>query len=283
MGKALRFECQAKGALYWHPNNRWSNVWWAKTRGRDGRMGWVPEVYFKGGVNNEPDLELRRCQGSPPPPKPAPPCDPTPAVSGITLRARFSRSRSVVTARYRRHPRVSGVLTASNGSPLANAAICVGVQGNADTAVSPVNTLKTDADGRFTYAVPTGASRRLWFVHRAGAGAAADKVDVRVRAPVKMRPSRRRLRNGEATTFRGRIGGGGDRSGLLVELQFRESGHWHTFTTTPVKAGGRFHYRYRFTRTTGTRTYRLRARMPTQRGFPLVAGASRSVRVRVSG
>jgi hypothetical protein len=283
MGKALSFECQAKGALYWHPNNRTFNIWWARTIGEDGRPGWVPEVFFKGGANNEPDLRLRRCQ-SPAPPPPPNPCDPAPALAGVTMRTRFKGDRRDRTVRYRSHPTVRGRLTDPSGAPIAGAPTCVGVQDTADGPVTAIGSIATDADGRYEFKLPTGASRRVWFVYRTAAGAAADYVDALVRAPVTMRASRRSLRNGQSTLFRGRVGGRADREGLIVQLQYPTGrGHWETFATTSVSAKGRFSYPYRFTRTVGTHTYRVRARVPEQRGWPFVAGASKRLRVRVRG
>lgn len=37
------------------------NNWWAYTMADNGRWGWVPEVYFKGGGNNQPDAGLVHC------------------------------------------------------------------------------------------------------------------------------------------------------------------------------------------------------------------------------
>lgn len=54
------------------------NVWWARTLSDDNRWGWVNEVYFSGGGNDEADGGLRHCDGAaPPPPAPAP-VDPAP-------------------------------------------------------------------------------------------------------------------------------------------------------------------------------------------------------------
>lgn len=38
---------------------------WAFTQADNGRWGWVPEVYFAGGANNEPDATLAPCFGPP--------------------------------------------------------------------------------------------------------------------------------------------------------------------------------------------------------------------------
>jgi hypothetical protein len=37
------------------------NTWWAWTMADNGRWGWVNEVYFQGGGNDEPDAALVRC------------------------------------------------------------------------------------------------------------------------------------------------------------------------------------------------------------------------------
>jgi hypothetical protein len=178
---------------------------------------------------------------------------------------------------------VWGSLTAANGARMPSAAVCVGVQDRADGPVTAVDSIRTDAHGRFRYKLPVGVSRRVWFVRRSGGAAASSYVDARVRAPVTMRSSRHVLRNGQATRFGGRVSGTDDTGGLIVELQYPQRGGWQTFATTHVRSNGRFRYRYRFTRTFGSRTYRLRARVPAQRGFPFVAGMSRTVHVRVTG
>jgi hypothetical protein len=47
-------------APYVHPRG-WRNRWWAYTKSDDGVWGWVPEVYFHGGGNDEPDSGLIGC------------------------------------------------------------------------------------------------------------------------------------------------------------------------------------------------------------------------------
>lgn len=43
------------------------NHWWAYTLADNGRWGWVPEVYFSGGGNDETDAGLYLCGGGPQP------------------------------------------------------------------------------------------------------------------------------------------------------------------------------------------------------------------------
>jgi hypothetical protein len=40
-----------------HPRG-WANTWWARTKADTGQMGWVPEVFFKGGEDDERDAGL---------------------------------------------------------------------------------------------------------------------------------------------------------------------------------------------------------------------------------
>jgi hypothetical protein len=282
-----RFICESRfpNAEYYHPRG-WRNFWWAKTIGSDGKPGWVPEVFFKGGDGDESDLGLRTCENPKPPPPPPPPvgpCEPTPDNPDLRMRVRFARGGQVATTRYGRGPAIRGSLTSANGAPVAGAAICVGAQDRADGPLNPIGSVATDAAGNFAYEPAKGASRRLCFVHRNGGGAGTDCVDLLVRAPVRLRAGRRALRNGQATVFRGRVGGASDTRGLLVELQYPQRRRWQTFATVQVGRKGRFRYRYRFTRTVGDRIYRLRARVPAQRGYPFAAGRSRTVRVRVVG
>ena len=41
------------------------NHWWAFTQADNGRWGWVPEVYFSGGNNDEADAGLYLCESGP--------------------------------------------------------------------------------------------------------------------------------------------------------------------------------------------------------------------------
>src|SRR6185312_17563346 len=60
------------------PETGWYNDWWAKTLSDDNHWGWVPEVYFRGGDNDEADPGLPRCPSAAPAPAPAPKPAPAP-------------------------------------------------------------------------------------------------------------------------------------------------------------------------------------------------------------
>ena len=99
-----------------------------------------------------------------------------------------------------------------------------------------------------------------------------------------LRVSRRRVLNGQAVAFAGRL-----RTlpvipgGKLVELQVRLSKRWQTFRTTRTDPAGRWAIRYRFKRTRGEQRFRFRVGLPREAGYPFGAGASRSLTVRVRG
>ncbi len=60
------------------------------------------------------------------------------------------------------------------------------------------------------------------------------------------------------------------------------SKRWVTFRNATANAQGQFHASYRFTHTTRKITYRFRAVVPDQAGYPWVGGNSAPVRVRVT-
>jgi hypothetical protein len=71
----------------------------------------------------------------------------------------------------------------------------------------------------------------------------------------------------------------------VVVFQARGPGRkrWHTFRRAETDGDGRFAARYRFRRTTDSTTYRIRAVVPAQAGYPYLQGRSESRRVRVIG
>lgn len=58
-GSSNWFVCQAQGAEYSYSGLK--NNWWAYTEADNGKWGWVSEVFFSGGNNNERDAGLRLC------------------------------------------------------------------------------------------------------------------------------------------------------------------------------------------------------------------------------
>jgi hypothetical protein len=115
---------------------------------------------------------------------------------------------------------------------------------------------------------------------------AESRVTLVVPAAGSFKVSRKRLPNGRSVVFRGRVASLPlPPAGKLVELQVyygRKQG-WKTFRTMRTDAQGRWAMRYRFLNTECHTTYRLRARIPTEAGYPFAAGRSRTRKVRVLG
>jgi hypothetical protein len=294
VGRYFVCDRQFPEATYFHPKG-WHNNWWAYSVSDEHIWGWVPEVFFHGNEgDDEPDFGLRSCGLPPntvPPPSPVPPADrcdlsptdPTERLFASVRRKGDKGHHKAVTVTYGRRVHVSGRLLQKGRVPVPNATVCVNSKRSVPGARASETTVTTDDHGRFSYTLQRGPSRSLTFVHRTGQGAASATVKVNVRAKLRLRAQPKSLRNGESVKLRGRQIGRPSRSGVVVELQARRGPRWITFATTKTKKSGRFSYKYRFTRTVGVHVYKLRAYQPSQRGSPFAAGASRFVRVKVSG
>jgi hypothetical protein len=114
---------------------------------------------------------------------------------------------------------------------------------------------------------------------------AESRVTLAVPAAGSFKPSRRRLPNGGRLVFRGRVKGLPlPAAGKLVELQVRQpSGEWTTFRTLRTDAHGRWSLHYRFQLTRCHTTYRLRAGIPAEAGYPFADGHTRPRSVTVLG
>ena len=55
------FVCQREFSATYVHSQGWRNRWWAYTLSDDQKWGWVPEVFFKGGNDNERDKGLVIC------------------------------------------------------------------------------------------------------------------------------------------------------------------------------------------------------------------------------
>jgi hypothetical protein len=215
-------------------------------------------------------------------------CNPRPATSSLDmevgLAGRKHAKAHVITTRYGRSLLVRGRLL-SGAQPLANAQVCVAERPAAGVgSMHRIGLRVTNEKGFFSFRVPPGPSRRVYFVDRTPTGAAVDSVFVRVRAPVELHGSPLSLRNGQTLTMRGTLKAPPyPKRGALVELQaYRESG-WQTFGTVDTNRRGRFAFRYTFSRTSGVQHYLLRARVPKQPDYPFENGASHPIKVTVAG
>jgi hypothetical protein len=144
----------------------------------------------------------------------------------------------------------------------------------------------TDAAGRFRYLLKATRNRRLVFRYGGSRriGTATRDFVLLVPASTSIRPDRWQLRNGQQVLFTGRVRTRPLPSvGKLVEMQAYFRGRWRTFSTVRAGNGGSWRFPYRFGGTVGAVTYRFRARLPSEGGYPFVSGNSRVVRVVVQG
>lgn len=205
----------------------------------------------------------------------------------VQRRGKRTKLVSAARVRYGQLVRVSGRLTSPEGNPLQDLEVQAVTQ--IQDGVTPprvIATVKSSRTGRFSFLVRKGPSRSIQ-VRYAGAPqvrSATRVLALNVRAQTTIRPNRRRFVNGEAVRFRGALTTGRiPGAGKLVELQVRSRGRWRTFATTRSGPKGTWRYEYRFDGTKGRVSYRFRARVPREAGYPFVTGDSRSVSVRVRG
>jgi len=203
-----------------------------------------------------------------------------------SIRRRVTVLRPQSRVRFGGHVMIAGRLTNRDGQPLPGQQVQVlgpGASGEQLLAV-----LTTDAQGAFSYrAAGASGSRTLRFVHPGTQTVlpAASQVGLVVPAAGSFKPSRKRVLNGGRVVFGGRV-----RSlplpaaGKLVELQVKQpTGEWTTFRTLRTRPDGRWTLRYRFRYVRCHTTYRLRARIPAEAGYPFTHGRSRSRKVTVRG
>jgi hypothetical protein len=150
-----------------------------------------------------------------------------------------------------------------------------------------VKTLRTGAKGRFAYRARPGRARLLRFRYP-GSNTIRGRtvgVDLQVRGTSTFHVSRRTVVNGEYATFRGTVKGRPmPPGGKLVELQVFTRRRWRTFAQPRANPRtGRWSYQYRFESIRGRVTFRFRARVRGETGYPFHTGTSRQRRVRVHG
>lgn len=218
-------------------------------------------------------------------------CNPQPRVSSLTLHSRFAghekkSARQHTTIDFGDGIKVEGRLLDGDGQPVPNARLCVSERVRmVGSQLSPSGYVTTDGDGRFTYEVPPGPSRSLYFVQRVPGGAVTSSVKLGVRARVHLKASDESLHNGQVLVLSGSLGARAyAHDSLLVALQAERSPHhWQTFGTTHTNRKGEFQFPYRFTRTAGVQHYHFRAQVPAQVTYPFATGWSHPLTVRVVG
>ena len=213
-------------------------------------------------------------------------CEPSPVPGGAQVSVSFEGGEGAVIERASHEgATVVGRLTDSSGEGIAGARLCVSertmLPGWGPWPTGPV---WTGSGGRFEYRVQPGPSREIAFGYRFDRERIGATASFHSRAVPTLGLSRRRVRNGRAIGLFGTLPGP-EAAGRVVVFQARGPGRrrWHTFRRAETDDGGRFAARYRFRRTTESTTYRIRAVVPAQAGYPYLEGVSERRRVRVVG
>ena len=171
------------------------------------------------------------------------------------------------------------------GGPVGGANVClyekVDVPGDVRQLVE---TTKSKSDGTFSAQVDPGPSRMIDVVYRFN-NQAVEKtqlyLDSSVKPDLKVKP-RSGLTNGETTGFIGEIPGP-NAEGRGISLQAKAGQKWRTFKQIKTNKDGRFRGRYKFNHTSGRVTYKFRARVKRQGGYPYSPGSSAKKKVKVRG
>jgi hypothetical protein len=180
---------------------------------------------------------------------------------------------------------VRGTLRNAAGQPVAGAELRLLVRElRLGAHYTDRGAITTTADGRFSFRITRGASRRVRIAYRAYPGdtglTAKSDVTLKTKARITLHVPRRVRSHGTAR-FRGSLRGRPlPPGGMTLELQAHQPGRgWRTVKTTRTRKGGRYSTRYRFNSGAGRFTFRVRLR-PND-SYPYSRGTSRHLRVRV--
>lgn len=202
-----------------------------------------------------------------------------------TVRRRVTVLKPSGRVRFGRRTRIAGQLTNRDGQGVAGAEVHV----FASLAGSPeqlAGALRTDPAGNYTYIATGSASRTLRFAYGGSPLILPVHSTVKLVVPAvsSLSVNRRRALNGQTVKFSGRVQSVPiPAEGKLIQMEVLLSRRWQTFRTVRTDASGRWVLPYRFARTRGSQSYRFRARLPREAGYPFAPGISKSVKVRVRG
>ena len=199
----------------------------------------------------------------------------------FTLRGRHFR-RGTVRRRHGQPLGVSGRLLGVDAAPIAGEVLRVFTARDTPGATyRQLTTVRTDTRGRFAFRLPAGPNRKV-LVGSALLGEVGRFV-VRVPAPVRLEPSRKRLSNKEQLVLSASLHRAtAPARSATVAFQVRIGDQWRTFATRELNGRGRATIRHRFRVTFQRMTYRFRAVIVRRRNFPYDNAASAPVAVQVN-
>jgi hypothetical protein len=205
-------------------------------------------------------------------------------AGGAQLSAQFSSTNTdTTTVEYGSNATIMGRLLTNAGDPVANATLCVKTQ-ILDIDPRPVNTtsITTDSNGHYAYTVPAGPNREVMIGYRHDTTQVARDVRYYSHVQPTLIVTPEQIANGKAVQFSGQLPNPSS-AGRVVVLQANppKSTRWITFRRATANGNGVFGSNYRFSSTTRKTTYRFRAVVPEQAGYPWLEGTSGMVKVRV--
>ena len=211
-------------------------------------------------------------------------CTDSPVPGGELLSEQFASSGSESrTVEYGSGAEVTGRLTSDAGDPVSGATLCVKLQTpGVQPAPVTVGSVTTDANGDYSYKLAPGPNRDVIVGFRHDSLQLAHEVRFFSHVEPTLTGSAKELHNLQRIHFLGELPDP-NRQGRVVILQanIKGSKRWITFRRATTGERGRFNAGYHFTSTTRPTTYRFRALVPAQGGYPWLQGHSKPVAVRV--
>ncbi|GGJ72888.1 hypothetical protein [Streptomyces brasiliensis] len=171
--------------------------------------------------------------------------------------------------------KVTGLLTAGTGNPLAYRAVSLQARPAGSTAWKTVATGTTDGNGRIALTTKPARNESLRMVAAAGTKPVSAAPKVSVSPKVTLKASATRVRHGATVKFSGTVSS--KERGATVKLQVYRSGAWKTLASKPQSSTGQVTFTLG-EKTKGTFTYRLHTVATTS----FAAAHSSSVKIAVS-
>ncbi len=211
-------------------------------------------------------------------------CTPSSVEGGELLSEQFAATDSETkTAAFGKGAEVVGHLADDAGDAIAGATLCVKLQTiGVQPSAEPAGTVTTGASGNYSYRLPPGPNRDVIVGFRHNSHQVAREARFYSHVEPTLELSAKKLRNGNRLGFLGHLPGP-SQAGRVVILQanIKGSKRWITFRKATTGERGGFKAAYHFTSTTRPTTYRFRAVVPQQAGYPWMQGHSKPAPVRV--
>lgn len=177
---------------------------------------------------------------------------------------------------------VTGLLTDSQGRPIAGAILDVLQPISTSASLALVARVQTSPAGTFTVAVPAGPSRRIEIAYRAFSNDSSytttAAVDETVNAGVRLHVNTRATSSTGWITLTGTVAGPIPHLGAIVNLLVYYHHQWVTIRTPRTSSHGTFHITYQFQGATGR--FPFKAEIPAgQADYPYAQGISNTIKI----